>query len=146
MLARCMVRAPRLAAKALKPSEYGYEARSLLSPYRLYNLHAYHKDKAYHVLHAHFGPVASSFRFARDLWRAPMVRSFHGYDFSSWPRKHGEGVYAGLFETADAITAGSSHALSRLEALGCPPEKLHKLSVGLDWNRFPYGLSCLRFR
>jgi colanic acid/amylovoran biosynthesis glycosyltransferase len=87
---------------------------------------------AYDVLHAHFGPVGESFRFARELWKSPLVVSFHGYDFTTLPRKHGAGMYGKLFAAADAVTANSEFTRGRLADLGCPAEKLRLLPVGLD--------------
>jgi colanic acid/amylovoran biosynthesis glycosyltransferase len=127
---RCLVRAPRLAWQAFRPAEYRYQAASLSALYRLAVLSA--RRKRYDVLHAHFGPVANSFRFARELWRAPLVVSFHGYDFSTLPRKEGAGVYRKLFDIADALTANSEYTLKKVEELGAPRGRLHKLPVGLD--------------
>src|SRR6185503_6892032 len=90
------------------------------------------------VMHAHFGPVGNSFRFVGELWQAPLVVSFHGYDFSTAPRKEGAGMYQKLFQTADAITVNSGYTAGRVEKLGCPPIKIHRLPVGLDPNEFPF--------
>ena len=59
------------------------------------------------MLHAHFGPVGNRFRFAKKLWHAPLLVSFHGHDFSAVPLREGPRVYAKLFETADGITVNS---------------------------------------
>jgi colanic acid/amylovoran biosynthesis glycosyltransferase len=136
-LATGLRHAPRLAVRALLPAEYGYQAASLSALYRLARLCRQRGD--YDVLHAHFGPVGASFRFARDLWRAPLVVSFHGYDFSTWPRQHGAGVYRRLFATADALTANSAYTAGRLRALGAPAGHIHALPVGLDLARFPFA-------
>jgi len=135
-LFRCLMRSPRLALKVVRTAEYGYRARSFSQVYRMAKL--LQTNHRFDVLHAHFGPVAESFRFARELWRAPLVVSFHGYDFTTVPRKEGRGVYARLFGTADAITANSDFTLNRLIELGCPKEKLHRLSMGLDPAQFPF--------
>ncbi|MGH7342643.1 MAG: glycosyltransferase, partial [Candidatus Rokuibacteriota bacterium] len=92
----------------------------------------------YDVAHAHFGPVASDFRFARRVWRAPLVASFHGYDFSSWPRRHGPDVYRDLFATVDAVTGLNAYTMRRVRELGCPPEKLYRMPMGLDPTEFPF--------
>jgi colanic acid/amylovoran biosynthesis glycosyltransferase len=92
----------------------------------------------YDVLHAHFGPVGNSFRFARALWHAPMMVSFHGYDFSTVPRREGAAVYRRLFETVDAISVNSEYTRQQVEKLGCPPAKLHALPVGLDPSEFGF--------
>lgn len=132
----CLARVPRLTCQVLRRSEYSYQAASLSALYRLSVLSA--RPAGYDVLHAHFGPVGNSFRFARALWRAPLVVSFHGYDFSTLPRREGIGMYAKLFATADLVMVNSDHTQSRLERLGCPGEKLRKLPVGLDPEEFVF--------
>jgi colanic acid/amylovoran biosynthesis glycosyltransferase len=129
-LRRCLERAPALTEQAMSPEHCGHRARSLSAWYRLDRLSAL--PGGYDVLHAHFGPVGESFRFARDLWRAPLVVSFHGYDFTTLPRKHGAGMYEGLFASADAVTANSEFTRARVEKLGCPAAKLHLLPVGVE--------------
>lgn len=122
---RCLTRAPRLAVETLRPSRWGYQARSLSALYRLSALCGW--EACYDVVHAHFGFIGSSFRFVRELWNAPLVVSFHGYDFSGWPREHGADCYERLFATADAVTVNSEFTRGRLESLGCPPQKIHKI-------------------
>ena len=134
--ARCLATSPRLALRMLSKDDYGYRAQSLSQVYRMARL--VEKGGNYDVLHAHFGPVAESFRFARALWRAPFVASFHGYDFTTVPRKENQNVYRHLFAAADAITGSSAYALQRLFELGCPKEKLRRLPMGLDPARFSF--------
>ena len=135
-LARCLERAPALTEKALSEEHSGHRARSLSALYRLDRLSAL--SGGYDVLHAHFGPVGESFRFARDLWRAPLVVSFHGFDFSTLPRKQGPRIYEKLFAVADLVTVNSEFTRSRVAKLGCPQHKLRKLPVGLDLEAFPF--------
>ena len=132
---RSFVSHPALAWRALKPSEYGCQAASLSALYRLDRLRA---QARFDVLHAHFGPVGNSFRFAKELFQAPLVVSFHGYDFSAVPKKQGPRVYEKLFADANAVTANSKYTRTQLEKLSCPPEKIHILPVGLDPGEFPY--------
>jgi colanic acid/amylovoran biosynthesis glycosyltransferase len=120
----------------LNADENGHRARSLSALYRLDRLIEH--SGGYDVLHAHFGPVGDAFRFARELWKAPLAVSFHGYDFTTLPRAHGEGIYRKLFDTADAVTANSGFTRGRVEMLGCPASKLHLLPVGLDLGAFPF--------
>lgn len=135
-LGRCLERAPALTEQALSEEHSGHRARSLSALYRLDRLSAL--PGGYDVLHAHFGPVAESFRFARELWRAPLVVSFHGYDFTTVPRTQGARVYERLFSAADLVTVNSGFTLSRLAKLGCPHNKLGQLPVGLDLEAFPF--------
>lgn len=132
----CFKASPRLALRMVNKEEYGYRARSFSQVYRMARLAE--KQRKYDVLHAHFGPVAESFRFARDLWRAPLIASFHGYDFTTIPRKEGKHVYKNLFAAADAITGNSEYTVQCLVELGCPKEKVRRLPMGLDLQQFPF--------
>src|SRR4030095_4282769 len=138
-LLRCLFSYPRLTAMVLSPSQFRYQAASLSALHRLARLAR--TSKQYNVLHAHFGPVGNTFRFARELWHAPLMVSFHGYDFCTLPRKEGAGMYRQLFETADAITVNSEFTRRQVERLRCPPVKLHKIPVGLNPVEF-----CFRER
>jgi colanic acid/amylovoran biosynthesis glycosyltransferase len=133
---RCHERAPALTEQVLNEADYGYRARSLSALHRLDRLCSI--DRRYHVLHAHFGPVGESFRFARELWKAPLVVSFHGYDFSTVPRREGRDCYARLFEAADLITVNSDFTRGEVHKLGCPEAKLRKLPMGLDPGAFEF--------
>lgn len=93
------------------------------------------------VLHAHFGPNCRRFLFARAQARAPLVASFHGYDFSAQPREHGASMYDVLFEVADLVTYNCEHARQALERLGCPPAKLRRARVGVDLETLAF---CVR--
>lgn len=136
VLLKCLITMPRLTLQVLDPREYGYQARSLSSLYRLSTLHALRGR--YDVLHAHFGPAGNTFRFARSLWSAPLVVSFHGYDFSSLPKKEGDGIYSKLFSVADMVTVNSEHTRRRVESLGCSTSKIRKLSMGVDLAEFSF--------
>jgi colanic acid/amylovoran biosynthesis glycosyltransferase len=134
--ARCLRRSPRLALEVVRPSQYGYQARSLSNLYRLDALCS--RSRRYSVAHAHFGPVANRLRFAGELWGVPLVASFHGYDFSRVPRQEGPGVYTRLFARADMVTVNSRHTERRLLELGCPPAKVRRLPMGVDLRCFPF--------
>jgi len=135
-LRRCLERAPALTDKALDTAHSGHQAHSLSALYRLDRLSA--RPGGYDVLHAHFGPTGESFCFARELWDAPMVVSFHGYDFTTLPRKRGTGMYQKLLETADAVTVNSEFTRERVSKLGCPANKIQLLPMGLDLAEFPF--------
>jgi colanic acid/amylovoran biosynthesis glycosyltransferase len=133
---RCLAAQPRLSRRVLSRAEYGFQAESLSALFRLSSLAR--RTSRYDVLHAHFGPIGNSFRFARELWQAPMVVSFHGHDFCTLPRQQGAGMYHQLFGTADLFTVNSQFTRGRVAALGCPSEKLRMLPVGLDLGKFPF--------
>jgi colanic acid/amylovoran biosynthesis glycosyltransferase len=134
--ARCRERTPALTEQVLSEAHYGYRARSLSALYRLDRLSALRRG--YDVLHAHFGPVGECFRFARQLWKAPLVVSFHGYDFSTVPRREGRDCYARLFGEADVIMVNSDYTRGEVQKLGGPETKLRKLPMGLDPGAFEF--------
>jgi colanic acid/amylovoran biosynthesis glycosyltransferase len=133
---RCLVAEPRLTRRVLSRAEYGYQAESLSALFRLSSLTR--RRGRYDVLHAHFGPIGNSFRFARELWQAPLVVSFHGYDFCTLPRQQGPGMYRRLFETADVVTVNSEFTRRRVLTLGCANDQIELLPVGVDLARFPF--------
>jgi colanic acid/amylovoran biosynthesis glycosyltransferase len=96
------------------------------------------------VLHAHFGPNALRFLFARAQADAPLVATFHGFDFGADPRLHGRDMYTALWEVADVVTHNSEHARRALAELGCPSEKLRLLRMPVDVASLPFRPRELR--
>jgi colanic acid/amylovoran biosynthesis glycosyltransferase len=136
VLRRCLDAEPQLTLEVLDPDQYGPQAVSLES---LYHLSSFlDRPAGYDVLHAHFGPVANDFRFARTAWKTPLVVTFHGYDFSVVPRLHGGDVYGRLFRDADAVMGISEYAIQRLKQLGCPALKLSVLHTGVCLAKFEF--------
>jgi colanic acid/amylovoran biosynthesis glycosyltransferase len=135
-LLSCAVLHPRLTRQVLSRAEFGHQAGSLSALHRLAKLRS--ASHSYDVLHAHFGPIGNSFRFMRELWRAPMVVSFHGYDFTTVPQQQGQGIYKKLFATADRVTVNSDYMAQTLQPLGCPPGKIRKLFYGIDPQKYPF--------
>ena len=135
-LLRCFTSRPRLTLRVLSAREFGYQASSLSALYRLAQLASL--DRRYDVLHAHFGPVGNTFRFAKGLWKAPFIVTFHGYDFSSLPKQEGPHMYAKLFSEVNMVTVNSLHARQKIEELGCASEKIRQLNMGLPAADFPY--------
>ena len=72
------------------------------------------------------------------MWNIPFVVSFHGWDFSQFPRLYGRDVYHRLFKIVDTVTVNSEYTRGRLKELGCPPQKMRKLFVGLNPDDFPF--------
>jgi hypothetical protein len=89
-------------------------------------------------LHAHYGPVGNSYRFARELLGAPFLVSFYGYDCWAVPRKEGPEVYRKLFETADCVLVLADEMGKQLQTLGCPANRQRKLAVGVRVEEFAF--------
>jgi colanic acid/amylovoran biosynthesis glycosyltransferase len=135
-LTRCMRVARRLTIASINPAEYGLQALSLSQMNRLYTLVS--NQRRYDVIHAHFGMVGDRFRFTSALWGAPLAVSFHGFDYSVWPLSHGKDCYHRLFKIAARIVVNSENTGRRLEALGCPPAKIVRITPYWDMEGFPY--------
>jgi colanic acid/amylovoran biosynthesis glycosyltransferase len=136
VLTRVLCKQPRLTREVLSQHNYGYQARSLSALYRLSALAS--RRMRFDVLHAHFGPVGKNFRFARKLWQAPLVVSFHGYDFSTWPQREGTAAYRVLFNEVDLVTVHTDYAHQHLLRLGCPERLLRRLACGIDLQEFGF--------
>jgi colanic acid/amylovoran biosynthesis glycosyltransferase len=89
------------------------------------------------VFHAHFGTVGNRFLTAQRSFEQPLVVSFYGYDISRIPRLN-PSVYDDLFKEADAVTCLSEDMRDDLIDLECPREKVHKVPLCIDVNRFQY--------
>lgn len=93
------------------------------------------------VIHAHFGwNAASAMPVARGL-SVPLVASFHGADVYAPGRSRPdfEQTYAELFATASIFTCVGPGAASELRSLGCPPDRLRIVPVGIDLSEFTFA-------
>ena len=84
------------------------------------------------VVHCHYGVTGLRYGVAAQLWGAPLVVSFYGYDASRYPRERGAQVFAPLFAAAQRVTSLSPHMDDRLRALGCPPDRLRRVPLAVD--------------
>ncbi|HED13223.1 MAG TPA: colanic acid biosynthesis glycosyltransferase WcaL [Gammaproteobacteria bacterium] len=92
------------------------------------------------VLFAHFGPNGLRASWYRDagLIDGPLVAVFHGFDLSSYLRIADEHVYDRLFSNGDLFLPISRFWQNKLQALGCPAEKLEVHHVGIDCDQFVF--------
>lgn len=137
-IASCGRATPRLALSSLNPARFGRHAFDLSQLNRLYTLARLDHSQRYDVVHVHFGMVGDRFRFVKELWGAPLVVSFHGFDVTGWPKTQGRNCYIPLFEAASAFVVNSEHLRRRALALGCPPHKIVKIPEKWDMKNFPY--------
>ena len=84
------------------------------------------------VVHCHYGPMGLRYGVAAQLWSAPLVVSFYGYDASRYPRERGDAVYEPLFAQAPTVTSLSAHMDERLRALGCAPERIRRVPLSVE--------------
>jgi glycosyltransferase involved in cell wall biosynthesis len=97
------------------------------------------------LVHAHFGPDGT---LALPLARAagaPLIVSFHGYDATVRDAELARRSWAGraylrrrrrLWREASLVIAVSDFVRRRVEALGCPPERVRVHYTGIDLGFF----------
>jgi colanic acid/amylovoran biosynthesis glycosyltransferase len=87
------------------------------------------------AVHVHYAPLAALQRRLAAGLNAPLVASFYGYDATErrfveerrWRRR-----YSRLFKTARAIVVEGPVMATRVQALGCPAERLHVIRLPAD--------------
>ena len=91
------------------------------------------------LLHAHFANVAWQYLPLAQGLNVPLVVSFYGYDYEQLPFRSPvyRQRYQILFQKAGAILVEGPHGKSILEKQGCPPEKIHVLSLGIQPDHIP---------
>lgn len=96
--------------------------------------------KPYDIIHSHFGPVG--FKAAQlkllNLLDGKLVTTFHGYDVNASSQVCKPDAYKRLFEWGDLYTANTTFTANRAIKLGCPPEKIRILPVGLNTSQYVY--------
>ncbi|HET6583828.1 MAG TPA: glycosyltransferase [Nannocystaceae bacterium] len=89
--------------------------------------------RSFDVVHAHFGPYGLYALEEREAGAlcGPLVTSFHGHDVHRVPRQRGRGVYAPLFAAGQRFTANTRFTADAIVRLGCPPDRLELLPMGI---------------
>lgn len=91
------------------------------------------------VMHIYFGHTGVHLLPLIQEWPRPCVVSFHGMDIQERPQQPGydDGMRE-LLRIAPLVLARSLSLMERLQALGCPPEKLRLNRTGIPLDEFPY--------
>lgn len=88
----------------------------------------------------HFGPIG--LRAARALKGNDQIRLwtiFHGYDISAHIERAGRDVYRPLFARGDKHFGVSRLWTAKIEALGCPPERIGLLRMGIEVKQIRFS-------
>lgn len=91
------------------------------------------------LVHAHFGPMGY---LSSDLVKAldvPLVTTFYGYDASLLPHQDPKwkSRYQRLFDRGSQFLVEGPAMKKKLEALGCPPDKITVHHLGVELEQFP---------
>lgn len=97
-------------------------------------LHRLLRTRQTRVVHAHFGPDASTVVSAARLARCPLVVTFHGYDITTSPRSLGLPMYERRWPEpmsyASRLIAVSDFIAERLLERGAPEKKIVVHHIG----------------
>ena len=124
----------------LKAVNFFKLGRHAISLKPLYRMSAFSRRKPYDIAHCHFGPNGRLGLYLRDIGvvKGKVIVSFHGYDIGLYTRTHGIEAYGELFEKCDMITANSNFTINELKALGCKADKIVKIPMGLNTEKFRF--------
>lgn len=91
-------------------------------------------SKRYDVVHCHFGNYGQRLAALKASGQLPgkLVVSFHGADLSRDRQRDMHDYYRSLFAVGDLFLPISRHWASRLEALGCPADRIRVQHMGVD--------------
>lgn len=91
------------------------------------------------LIHAHYGPTGVLGVTLKAKTGLPLIVSFYGSDASrllvqpQWQRR-----YQSVFSQADAIIVMGTYMYRKLQKFGCPAQKLHRISPGINLASFPF--------
>ena len=110
--------------KDLNPLRYGLGTLSLQSLFRCNHL----PKQRFDIIHCNFGTIAWNCLGLKSMYNAPMVTSIHGATIKRYGKLGGI-IFWHLFRYCDGFIANSGYTKKRLEAMGCPSEKIEKIPV-----------------
>ena len=95
--------------------------------------------KDFDIIHCHFGPAGNIGSFFKQAgWKAKLITTFHGYDVTKYIVQHGSNVYRKLLGNGDLFTYNSEATKEKILALGCPPDRMLKLPMGINLDRIVF--------
>ncbi len=86
------------------------------------------------LLHAHFGIMGKTIVPLAKNSKLPFITSFYGYDI--YQTIYDKEYYSTLFSVADFLIVLSDHMKNRLIELGSSKEKIKKIHIGIDTEKF----------
>jgi colanic acid/amylovoran biosynthesis glycosyltransferase len=91
------------------------------------------------LLHAHQGWEGARTVHLGKALNIPIITSFYGRDATMLPRKaYWRALYKRLFRDGNLFLAEGPHMGRTLESIGCPPEKIRVVHLGVDLGRIPF--------
>jgi glycosyltransferase involved in cell wall biosynthesis len=91
------------------------------------------------LLHAHFGPMGCAMLEARAKLGIPLVTTYYGYDLAfAKERPEWQPRYERLFREGTLFVCEGPAMAAHLASLGCPPERIRVVKIGIELDRFPF--------
>ncbi len=123
--------------KSLNFLKYKKAALSLIPLYIV--SHFLKTGEKFDVLHCHFGQRGIYGAVLKEVGiPGKLITSFYGGDLSSFIEEAGKSIYKPLFEIGDFFLPLSKKFEKILLDLGCPPDKIKVLPLGIDLSKFKY--------
>lgn len=89
------------------------------------------------LVHVYFGHTGVHLLPLLRAWDKPSVVSFHGADVMPRDDMQYMAALRGLFDTVPLVLARSQSLADRLEAMGCPREKIRINRTGIPLEKYP---------
>lgn len=124
-------RKPEVFLRAFDVFRFGRQALTLRM---LFTLMPFIDKGPYDIIQCHYAHKGLLGVFLRDMGvlSGKVVTMVHGYDVTSYARKHADHGYAELFKKGDLFIHASNHMKSVLTRLGCDERKMVLHHVGVD--------------
>lgn len=86
------------------------------------------------LLHSHFAFIGWQYQPIATKLGVPHVVSFYGFDYENKPflEPIWNERYQELFKRADAFVCEGSNGAAILKRIGCPPDKIHLVKLGVN--------------
>jgi len=96
--------------------------------------------KEFDIIHCHFGPAGNIGVFIKQAgFGAKLITTFHGYDVTKYIAARGPDVYRNLFGNGDLFSYNSEATKAKILALGCPPDRMVKLPMGIHLDKIVFA-------
>ncbi len=94
------------------------------------------------IIHGHFSTESCRVLNIASMKDIPLVTTFYGLDVNKLPRrKYWKRMYRSLFDAGSAFIVEGHHMANKLVEIGCNPEKIRVVHIGIDIDKIRNRLS-----
>ncbi|WP_375513809.1 glycosyltransferase [uncultured Nostoc sp.] len=107
--------------------------------------HLLDKRPVYDIIHCHFAPNGIKTLILRELGliEGRVITTFHGYDVNKNFMREYVQMYKHILCLGDLYTVNTTFTGNKAIELGCPPNKIFKLPVGIDISQYNFQKKVL---